>query len=133
MVPIVWQSTAGVCQAEHKSEPTMNASNSFKPSAEGSFANRRTVPRYPLIATVEVVESASELRLSGRISEISRKGCYVDVLNTLPVGTFVQLTISRDSGTFTTTAKIIYVQEAMGMGVAFLDIAADQMATDRKS
>ncbi|HLV94435.1 MAG TPA: PilZ domain-containing protein [Candidatus Acidoferrales bacterium] len=107
----------------------MNASNSFKPSAEGSYANRRTVPRYPLIATVEVVESASELRLSGRISEISRKGCYVDVLNTLPVGTFVQLTISRDSGTFTTTAKIIYVQEAMGMGVAFLDIAADQMAT----
>jgi PilZ domain len=106
----------------------MNASDPFKPSGETSYTNRRSVPRYPLIATVEVVEAASEMRLSGRISEISRKGCYVDVLNTLPTGTIVQLTISRDSGAFTTPGKIIYVQEAMGMGVAFLNAAADQMA-----
>lgn len=106
----------------------MNASNPLKSSGDASIENRRSVPRYPLIATVVLVESASDVRLSGRISEISRKGCYVDVLNTLPAGTSIQLTISRDSGTFTTAGKIIYVQEGMGMGIAFTDTLAAQMA-----
>jgi hypothetical protein len=91
------------------------------------YHENRSVPRYPLIATVEILEAASEMRLSGRLSEISRKGCYVDVLNTLPAGTIIQLRVSRDQGTFVTAGKIIYVQEGMGMGVAFTDPAEEQM------
>lgn len=87
---------------------------------------RRSVPRYSLIATAEVIEPISDVRISGRISEISRKGCYVDVLNTLPRGTSIQVRISRDQGTFMATGRIIYVQEGMGMGVLFLDVANDQ-------
>jgi len=64
--------------------------------------------------------------MSGRISEISRKGCYLDVLNTLPIGTRLRLTISRDQGVFTSQARIIYVQQGMGMGIAFVDVPPDQ-------
>jgi hypothetical protein len=92
-----------------------------------SFRERRSVPRFSLIATADIVEPASGVHISGRISEISRKGCYLDVLNTLPVGTRLRLTISRDQGTFSTEAKIIYVQDGMGMGILFLDIPADQL------
>lgn len=95
--------------------------------SQARYAEKRSVPRYSLIATVEILEAASEMRLSGRLSEISRKGCYVDVLNTLPAGTIVQLRVSRDQGTFVTAGKIIYVQAGMGMGVAFVDPAADQL------
>ncbi len=90
---------------------------------------KRTVPRYSLIATVDVVEPVSSVRISGRISELSRKGCYVDALNNLPPQTRVNIRISRDSGTFTSPAKIIYVQEAMGMGMAFLETPEDQLKT----
>jgi hypothetical protein len=96
-------------------------------NSDTTFREKRSVPRYTLIASVEVIESTTETKISGRISEISRKGCYVDVLNTLPVGTRIRLIISRDRGTFTTNGKIIYVQEAMGMGVAFADTADDQL------
>jgi PilZ domain len=89
-------------------------------------SERRTVPRYSLIATAEVIEPVSEVRISGRISEISRKGVYVDILNPLPRGTRVNIRISRDQGTFAATGKVIYVQEGMGMGVLFLDVANDQ-------
>jgi hypothetical protein len=75
----------------------------------------------------DVVEPASDTRIAARVSEISRKGCYVDVLVTLPTGTLIQLKILRDQGSFTTKGKIIYVQEGMGMGVAFVDIAEDQL------
>ena len=92
-----------------------------------TYANKRTVPRYNLIATVAIVEPVSEMKIAGRISEISRKGCYVDVLNTLPVGTPIRLEVSRDKGDFKTAGTIIYVQESMGMGVAFADTSEEQL------
>jgi PilZ domain len=91
------------------------------------FREKRTVPRYSLIATAEVVEPATGVHISGRLAEISRKGCYLDILNTLPVGTQLQLTVSRDQGAFTSRARIIYVQEGMGMGLAFVDVPPAQL------
>ncbi len=91
------------------------------------YREQRTVPRYEFIATVELVEPVSDMRLVGRVSEISRKGCYVDVLNTLPSGTKIRISITRDLGAFATPAKVIYVQEGMGMGIAFVDPSADQL------
>jgi hypothetical protein len=95
--------------------------------ADSSYRERRTVPRYTFIAAAEFVEPASGVRMAGRISEISRKGCYVDLLNTLPVGTAIQLRISRDQGALACTGRIIYVQGGMGMGVAFEQMPSEQL------
>jgi len=92
-----------------------------------SYAEQRTVPRYMFAATVDIVEPLSDMHFSGRVSEISRKGCYVDILNTLPRETAVQLRVSRDKGTFMTDGKIIYVQDGMGMGVGFANMPPDQL------
>jgi hypothetical protein len=85
------------------------------------------VPRYTFVATAEITDSLSAIKLSGRVAEISRKGCYVDILNALPVGTLLDLRISREEGTFVTKGKIVYVQERIGMGVVFLDPPGDQL------
>jgi PilZ domain len=92
-----------------------------------SYSEQRTVPRYMFAATVDVVEPATEMHFSGRVSEISRKGCYVDILNTLPKETPVQLRVLRDKGTFVTDGKVIYVQEGVGMGVGFIDVPPNQL------
>jgi hypothetical protein len=97
--------------------------------SDSTFRDKREVPRYTFIADVTVTDVANDTRMSGRISEISRKGCYVDLLNPLPVGTSLQLKITRDRGVFMTPARIIYTQPGMGMGVAFVDISADQLKT----
>ena len=101
------------------------------PGAPGSpgppYHEKREVPRYSFIAEVALIEPATNTRIAGRVSEISRKGCYVDVLNTLPEGTAIDLQVSRDRGVFGTRGKIIYVQPGMGMGVAFIDVPEDQM------
>ncbi|MGH9715901.1 MAG: PilZ domain-containing protein [Candidatus Acidiferrales bacterium] len=88
---------------------------------------KREGPRFSLIASAEIIEPASGVHISGRVSEISRKGCYLDVLNTLPIGTRLRLTISRDRGVFATRARIIYVQQGMGMGIAFVDIPSEEL------
>ncbi len=94
-----------------------------------AYREHREVPRYTLIASIELREPVTDTRIAGRISEISRKGCYVDVLITLPQGTELHVRISRDQGTFESKGKIVYVQEGMGMGVAFLDVAPEQLKT----
>jgi hypothetical protein len=92
----------------------------------GPYAERRVVPRYTFIATAEIIEPSSDMHLSGRVSEISKFGCYVDILNTLPKGTAIRVRIITDEGSFESAGNIIYVQENMGMGVGFVEPPAEQ-------
>ncbi len=88
---------------------------------------KRMVPRYSFIATTELTDAENATRLSGRVTEISRQGCYVDIMNALPVGDVLNLRISNDQGTFVARGKIIYVHERIGMGVVFMDPPEDQL------
>ena len=80
------------------------------------------------IATAEIIEPVSNARLSGRVSEISRKGCYIDILNTLPRETAIRVRITTDKGSFESDGKIMYVHENMGIGVGFLNTSVEQQA-----
>ncbi|HEY6466039.1 MAG TPA: PilZ domain-containing protein [Candidatus Acidoferrales bacterium] len=92
----------------------------------GPYSERRAMPRYSFITTADIIELSTKTRISGRVSEISRSGCYVDILNTLPKGTPIRVCISADGRTFESAGTIIYVQENMGMGVGFVDPSPDQ-------
>ncbi len=77
--------------------------------------------------TSEGADSEHGKLLSGKITQISRSGCYVDSPKTLPVGTSLKVIIFREERTFVTKASVIHVQEQMGMGIAFLDAQKDQL------
>jgi len=89
--------------------------------------DRRKAPRYGLVAIADLTDSEDGKLLSGKITQISRNGCYVDSPKTVPVGTSLKVIISRDQRTFVAKANVIHVQEQMGMGIAFLDAAKDQV------
>jgi CheY-like chemotaxis protein len=91
-----------------------------------SYSELRKIPRYTFAATTEMTDRDG-VRLLGRVAEISRRGCYVDALNTLPVGTIRRMQIVRDSGTFIADGKVIYVHARIGMGVVFIDPLPDQL------
>jgi hypothetical protein len=88
---------------------------------------QRTVPRYSVLAVAELVETGGTMCIVGRMSEISRKGCYVNTPSTLSVNTSLRVVISSDDRTFMTTGKVIYVHEGIGMGIAFVDSTEDQL------
>ena len=103
-----------------------NSPDSQSDSATAS-RERRRVPRYTFVATTEITDAASASKLSGRVVEISRHGCYVDIANVLPVDTMLNILISCDDGEFATKGKILYVQEHIGMGIVFLETQDDQL------
>jgi PilZ domain len=85
-------------------------------------SERRRVPRYTFIATAELIEEASDVRIATRVSELSLYGCYLDMMNPFPVGTLVLVKISAGDAFFQAKSKIIYSQPNMGAGVAFLEV-----------
>ena len=74
----------------------------------------------------QIIEPQTDTHISGRVSEISKRGCFVDILNTLPKGTAIRVRIITDTGSFESAGAIIYVQENVGMGVSFLDATKAQ-------
>lgn len=107
-------------------DPSRPAGQVATASGSGS-SERREVPRYPFIASAEETDLESGTRLTARVAELSRKGCYLDTLNPFPNGTRIRLIIFHSDATFTTLAKVIYAQPNMGMGVAFTTIEPAQM------
>jgi len=79
------------------------------------------------MAIAELADPEDAKLVSGRVTQISRSGCYVETPKTFPVGTSLKVIISRDQRTFVARANIIHVQEQMGMGLAFLDPLEDQL------
>jgi hypothetical protein len=84
--------------------------------------DRRRTPRYSFIASAELIETSSEVRIATRVSELSLYGCYLDMLNPFPVGTPVLVKISAGQDFFQSRANIIYSQANMGAGLDFVDM-----------
>lgn len=83
---------------------------------------RRRTPRYIFIASAELYEQQSEVRVASRVSELSLHGCYLDMMNPFPAGTLVLVKIFADELTFQSKAKIIYATPNVGAGLAFMDV-----------
>ncbi|MDP9337429.1 MAG: PilZ domain-containing protein [Acidobacteriota bacterium] len=86
-----------------------------------SDEQRRRTPRYTFIASAELLEPQTEVRIATRVSELSVHGCYMDMLNPFPVGTPVRVKISADAAEFQSKARIVYAHPNLGVGVGFLD------------
>jgi hypothetical protein len=83
---------------------------------------RRRTPRYIFIASAELYEERSDIRVASRVSELSLHGCYLDMMNPFPAGTLVLIKIIAGDMTFESKAKIIYATPNVGAGVGFLDV-----------
>src|SRR5271169_5744634 len=83
---------------------------------------RRRAPRFPFIASAEVLEVKAGTRLAARVSDISATGCYVDTINPLVDGTAVRLKILTESQVFEAPATVVYSVVHLGMGLKFGEV-----------
>jgi hypothetical protein len=96
-----------------------------------SREQRRHV-RFPLTAFVEALEPKSNMQISGRSSDVSLGGCYVDTLNPFSEGTLIRIRLTKENISFEANAKVVFSQIGMGMGVAFLSAEKDQFQIYQK-
>ena len=83
---------------------------------------RRRTPRYIFIASAELYEERTDVRVASRVSELSLNGCYLDMMNPFPPGTLVLLKIFAGELTFQSKGKVVYATPNVGAGIAFLEV-----------
>ena len=90
-------------------------------------AEKRRCPRYPFSSAVEATDIRGNTRITGRISDISGSGCYMDTISPFIAATAVTLTITRGNESFKTQAKVVYSQSGMGMGLLFTTAETEEL------
>ena len=86
----------------------------------------RRSPRVPFIASADVIDTETLVRLTARTGDLSRHGCYMDMVNPLPLGSTIQVEIAHGQRTFSATAGVVYSQTPLGMGLEFRSVEASE-------
>jgi hypothetical protein len=86
------------------------------------YVVERRSPRFPFIASAQVIETRTDARLPARISDISREGCYLDMLNPLPTGTKLKINVTHQNKQLDAVGHVVHSQLNVGMGVQFEEI-----------
>jgi PilZ domain len=92
------------------------------------FHSLREVPRFAIAAPVDLTELLTGEHVPGQLSEISRKGCFIEVSRTFLIGTPVNVVIFREDDRFETAGAVIYARPGEGIGVAFRYAASAHLA-----
>jgi PilZ domain len=83
---------------------------------------RRRTPRYPFIATAEVIDQSSQASVSTRVTELSLHGCYLEMPKPLPTDTQIKVKIYSEGRFFEASGVVIYSHANLGVGVTFRDV-----------
>ena len=98
--------------------------------AETTYPIRRNNPRFSFFADAEVTLRDGRW-VPAQLTELSSRGCYIDTLEPIPIGTKLRLRISGGVSTCEFHGKVIYMHTGgglamFGMGVVFGEMGNEQ-------
>jgi len=80
---------------------------------------QRRSPRYLFFASAEITDPASQATMSARTSELSRHGCYLDMMNPFFDGTALRVRIIHNGEALDADARVVHSKPNVGMGLHF--------------
>jgi hypothetical protein len=83
---------------------------------------RRRTPRYPFIATAEVILKSGQPGISARVIELSLHGCFVELGEPLEKGVQAVFKIYSEGKYFESEGVVVYTQAHLGFGVRFQNV-----------
>jgi hypothetical protein len=119
---------------QQNQKPSIDNLKQSKSIPSGDLLSRkiRRSPRFPFIAVAEIASRESGRRLSCEVSTLSFHGCYVELPNTLPIGSEVAINIFAESECFVATGKVVYALPSSAMGLAFDEVPLKSAALLRE-
>jgi hypothetical protein len=102
--------------------------NANMPAIQKPFTKKRAGPRFSFLTDAEIVLRDGTL-VPAQLDEVSLRGCYLDTLEPIPVGTKFLLKIGEGKKAFELQGKVIYTHSGSGLGifgqgVVFTDLSA---------
>jgi hypothetical protein len=105
------------------SKPTAAASDGVGASWSGQ--ERRQFARHPCQIQVQVTLAGDSAGVSGRITDISLGGCYIEMFSPFAVDAEVRLALKLEDSTPDLSARVRASQTGCGMGVSFTAMSAE--------
>jgi hypothetical protein len=99
---------------------------------QASFAIKRAHTLFQCFVDAEVILHDGGL-VPAQISELSSRGCYIDTLEPIPVGTALHLRICEGINACELRGKVIYTQSGGGMGIFGMGVLFGKMSAEQHS
>lgn len=93
---------------------------------------RRRSRRYSFAATAEITADSPSASASATVSELSLRGCRLDLKNPFPVSVPIDVKISAAGELFQSKGRIVYLKPGIGAGLTFLDMDPQSRAVLRR-
>lgn len=114
--------------------PSATAASAASPTPSGLPAGkeRRRSPRFLCSGSAEFRAEGSDVRMWGTLSDVSLHGCYIEMANTFPVNTRVDLGLEAMDIRVHMQAVVRVSYPLLGMGLCFVNVnLAQRMQLER--
>jgi len=81
---------------------------------------------------IELTPEGSEAPLRNETADLSVRGCYIEMLFTLPVSTQVRVSLQVDGSTILATGKVVTRDQNVGNGIEFTSLTDKDRETLRQ-
>ena len=95
-------------------------------ATSSAWKERRQSPRLRCSGSVEFRTEGSDVRMWGTLTDISLHGCYVEMNNTFPTGTKVNLVLKSSGVRIQAPGTVRTSYPFLGMGICFAGIEPEQ-------
>ncbi len=100
--------------------------------AEGPYKGKRANPRFSFFADAEItLRDGTWVR--AQLSELSSRGCYIDMLEPIPTRTKLHLRICDGMSTCELNGKVIYMHSGGGFGIFGVGVLFEEMDAEQRS
>jgi len=90
-----------------------------------NFEDRRRFPRYPCTGQAEILQKGKRWGW-GKVSDISRGGCYIETMHPLSTGTEAQIRLTIAGILLEIVGNVVSSDPMFGMGMDFVVVPTEQ-------
>lgn len=84
-------------------------------------ADRRRYPRHSVKVQIELREEGKDVPMRMSTTDLSRGGCYVELMMTMPVGTYVNAALWLNNCSIRVRGRVVTRHPQFGNGIMFLE------------
>jgi PilZ domain len=96
-----------------------------------NYPIKRSNPRFTFSAEAEAI-LRDGTSVDAQVFELSARGCYIDTVKPISMGTELMLRISNGMSMCELQGKVIYTHPGGGMGVFGMGVVFEDMAADQR-
>jgi c-di-GMP-binding flagellar brake protein YcgR len=87
---------------------------------------RRHYSRYSAQVQIELRQDGIDVPIRMQTTDLSRGGCYVQLMMTMPIGTYLNATLWLNGCSVHVRARIVTRHPQFGNGIMFLEFQGDE-------